>query len=101
MQAPMHPAVSPNPQPIFGGGSVYAMTQLSTSIPSYSLTNSQKENVYPQRPGEPECQHYVKTGDCKFGSSCRYHHPLDLVVPNTNFGLSPMGLPLRPVSIQS
>lgn len=97
-QAPIHPAVSPNPQPILGGGSVYAMTQLSTSFPSYSLTNSQKENVFPQRPGEPECQHYVKTRDCKFGSSCRYHHPLDLIVPNTNFGLSPMGLPLRPGS---
>lgn len=99
MQTPVHPAASSNTQPIFGGGPAYAMTQLSPSAHSYPLTKSEDEHAYPQRPGEPECQFYMKTGDCKFGSSCRYHHPLDWTVPNTNFSLSPMGLPLRPVSI--
>nr|XP_043628125.1 zinc finger CCCH domain-containing protein 32-like [Erigeron canadensis] len=94
-QASVHPAASPNTQPILGGPA-YAMTQLSSSIPSYPLTKTQKEHAYPQRPGEAECQFYIKTGDCKFGSSCRYHHPPEWTVPNTNFGLSPMGLPLRP-----
>ncbi|XP_024994159.1 zinc finger CCCH domain-containing protein 34 isoform X2 [Cynara cardunculus var. scolymus] len=37
-----------------------------------------------------------QTGDCRFGSSCRYHHPQEWNVPRTNFVLSPMGLPLRP-----
>ncbi|KAI3756091.1 hypothetical protein L1987_55904 [Smallanthus sonchifolius] len=95
-QAPVHPAAPPNTQPIFGGVHAYAMTQLSPLAHSYPLTKSQNEHAFPQRPGEPECQHYKKTGDCKFGSSCRYHHPLEWTVPNTNFGLSPMGLPLRP-----
>ncbi|KAK9077738.1 hypothetical protein SSX86_006075 [Deinandra increscens subsp. villosa] len=95
-QGPVHPAASPNTQSIFGGGPAYSMTQLSPSAHSYPLTKSQNEHAFPQRPGEPECQFYIKTGDCKFGSSCRYHHPLEWPVQNTNFGLSPMGLPLRP-----
>ncbi|KAE8706504.1 hypothetical protein F3Y22_tig00110392pilonHSYRG00097 [Hibiscus syriacus] len=31
----------------------------------------QRENVFPERPGQPECQFYMKTGDCKFGAVCR------------------------------
>ncbi|KAJ0802181.1 putative transcription factor C3H family [Helianthus annuus] len=95
-QAPVQPGASPNTQPFFGGGPAYAMTQLSPSANSYPLTKSQTEHAFPQRPGEPECQYYLNTGDCKFGPSCRYHHPPEWTVPNTNFGLSPMGLPLRP-----
>lgn len=101
MQASLHPSGSPSSQPIIGPGpgGGYAMTQLSPSAPSYPLTKSQKEqHVFPERPGEPECQFYMKTGDCKFGSSCRYHHPPEWNLPKSNFGLSPMGLPLRPVS---
>ncbi|KAH0853426.1 hypothetical protein HID58_093201 [Brassica napus] len=29
----------------------------------------------PERPGEPECAYYMKTGGCKFGSDCKFHHP--------------------------
>ncbi|KAL5975331.1 hypothetical protein ACLOJK_032010 [Asimina triloba] len=25
--------------------------------------------------GEKECAYYVKTGQCKFGSTCKFHHP--------------------------
>ncbi|XP_031128363.1 zinc finger CCCH domain-containing protein 34-like [Ipomoea triloba] len=106
--APLSPVASPNTQTTSGAGSVYGFTQLSSSAPAYSGTyvsvtssvapsaGSQKEHAFPQRPGEPECQHYMKTGDCKFGSSCRYHHPPDWSGPKTNFFLGPMGLPLRP-----
>ncbi|CAO2039216.1 unnamed protein product [Urochloa humidicola] len=34
--------------------------------------------VYPERPGEPECPFYMKTGSCKFGSNCKFHHPKEL-----------------------
>lgn len=51
----------------------------------------------PERPGEPECQHYMKTGNCKFRSACRYHHPKNRSQKPTCV-LSPAGLPLRPVS---
>ncbi|XP_021597348.1 zinc finger CCCH domain-containing protein 37-like isoform X1 [Manihot esculenta] len=33
--------------------------------------------VYPQRPGQTECDYYMKTGECKFGERCKFHHPID------------------------
>jgi hypothetical protein len=39
----------------------------------------------------------MKTGDCKFGITCRYHHPKDRAIPSPTCVLSPIGLPLRPV----
>ncbi|GAA0143517.1 RNA metabolism protein [Lithospermum erythrorhizon] len=59
--------------------------------------------LYPQRPGETECDFYIKTGICKFGDKCRFHHPLDRPT-NTmttteayqlNVKLSLAGLPRR------
>ncbi|RRT85280.1 hypothetical protein B296_00010662 [Ensete ventricosum] len=57
------------------------------------------ENIFPERPGQPECQFYMKTGDCKFGAVCKFHHPKERLVPVPNCVLSPLGLPLRPVSL--
>ncbi|XP_022771000.1 zinc finger CCCH domain-containing protein 32-like isoform X2 [Durio zibethinus] len=106
--APVSPVLSPGAQPAVGATSLYGLTQLSSSTPSLAgpypslpsstglSSSNQKEQTFPERPGEPECHYYMRTGDCKFGSSCRYHHPRDRVVPQTNCVLSPMGLPLRP-----
>ncbi|URE11792.1 zinc finger CCCH domain-containing protein [Musa troglodytarum] len=55
-----------------------------------------RENIFPERPGQPECQFYMKTGDCKFGAVCKFHHPRERLVPVPNCVLSPLGLPLRP-----
>ncbi|KAL4193463.1 hypothetical protein AMTRI_Chr06g199490 [Amborella trichopoda] len=67
---------------------------------SNSSTNQQQvavDDVFPERPGEPNCQYYMKTGDCKFRSSCRYNHPKDRVPTSSPMcSFSPMGLPLRP-----
>ncbi|KAE8679936.1 ERF086 protein [Hibiscus syriacus] len=38
----------------------------------------------------------MKTGCCKYGSSCRYHHPPEVFAPKADVILSPLGLPLRP-----
>lgn len=67
----------------------------SGSIPMgyYAL---QGDNVFPERPGQPECQYYMKTGDCKFGAVCRFHHPRERLIPAPDCLLSPLGLPLRP-----
>ncbi|XP_044452187.1 uncharacterized protein [Triticum aestivum] len=36
----------------------------------------QEESImYPERPGEPECAHYMRQGYCKFQMNCKYHHP--------------------------
>lgn len=69
---------------------------LSTSVPS---NVSHRDNKFPERPGQPECQFYMRTGDCKFGSTCKYHHPPDWSLSRTNCVLSPLGFPLRPVGI--
>lgn len=106
--APVSPVASPGTQPAVGSSSIYGVAPLSTSATAYTgsyqslpsslgpSSTSQKEHLFPERPGQPECQYYMKTGDCKFGSSCRYHHPPELVAPKTTPILSPMGLPLRP-----
>ncbi|KAJ7973623.1 Zinc finger CCCH domain protein [Quillaja saponaria] len=65
----------------------------SVPVGFYAL---QRENVFPERPGQPECQFYMKTGDCKFGTVCRFHHPRERLVPAPDCVLSPIGLPLRP-----
>ncbi|XP_057549077.1 zinc finger CCCH domain-containing protein 32 [Amaranthus tricolor] len=103
---PVSPALSPGVQPAAAGGSVYGVTPLSPSTPglagSYPLLSSAGQSItgvtehkFPERPGEPECQYYLKTGNCKYGSSCKYHHPPDQGTSAACF-LGPLGLPLRP-----
>lgn len=107
LQAPVSPVLSPGAQPAVGATSLYGVTPLSSSTPALARpylslpssanpsSSSQKEQAFPERPGELECQYYMRTGDCKFGSSCRYHHPRNRGSSGTV--LSPIGLPLRPV----
>lgn len=104
---------SSNPLPTVGMGPLYGITQLSPSVTAYtgvtgpylSITSagpsgsSQQEHAFPERPGQPECQSYLRTGACKYGPTCKYHHPPEWIAPTTNYMLSPLGLPLRPVSI--
>lgn len=67
----------------------------SVPVGFYAL---QRDNIFPERPDQPECQFYMKTGDCKFGAVCRFHHPRERQIPAPDCVLSPIGLPLRPVS---
>lgn len=66
------------------------------SVPS-GVYGLQRDNVFPERPNEPECQFYMKTGDCKFGPVCRFHHPRERTISIPDCMLSSLGLPLRPV----
>lgn len=107
-QAPLSPIASPNTQPTVGENPVYGATQLSSSAPAYTgpylsipsfdgpSRSNHREQSFPERPGQPECQYYIRTGSCKFGSSCRYHHPVEWSAEKAIFSLSHMGLPLRP-----
>uniref|UniRef100_A0A7N0U807 C3H1-type domain-containing protein n=1 Tax=Kalanchoe fedtschenkoi TaxID=63787 RepID=A0A7N0U807_KALFE len=93
-------------QPTAASSPLHGITQLSPSAPEYTglyssvspsvsgSSSSQKESGLPERPGQPECQYYMKTGDCKYGSSCRYHHPPELIRPETIS--EPANLPIRP-----
>eukprot|EP00250_Pteridium_aquilinum_P014220 c21854_g2_i1 orf=190-1461(+) len=67
-----------------------AATGLVHSIPL------SKEFIFPERPGQLECKYYIKTGDCKFGATCKYDHPKRRIVSLPNCTLSPTGFPLRP-----
>ncbi|KAL2245066.1 UNVERIFIED_CONTAM: Zinc finger CCCH domain-containing protein 37 [Sesamum indicum] len=59
--------------------------------------------IYPQRPGQLECDYYMKTGICKFGYNCKFHHPVDRSAPTAsaaesllqNVKLTLAGLPRR------
>uniref|UniRef100_A0A1D1XZF5 Zinc finger CCCH domain-containing protein ZFN-like n=1 Tax=Anthurium amnicola TaxID=1678845 RepID=A0A1D1XZF5_9ARAE len=77
-----------------GGQGSFSPYRVS-SVPM-GLYGLQRQNVFPERPGERECQYYMKTGDCKFGAMCRFHHPRERLNPPPNCMLSPLGLPLRP-----
>jgi hypothetical protein len=32
--------------------------------------------VYPVRPDSEDCSFYMRTGSCKYGSSCKFNHPV-------------------------
>ncbi|KAA8542151.1 hypothetical protein F0562_023303 [Nyssa sinensis] len=36
-----------------------------------ALNNSR----YPLRPGETKCWYFLKTGECNFDITCKFHHP--------------------------
>ncbi|KAK9692205.1 hypothetical protein RND81_09G248300 [Saponaria officinalis] len=90
----VYATVRQNDSPMSPSQGAYS-TYRSGSIPMgyYAL---QRDNVFPDRPGQPECQYYLKTGDCKFGAVCRFHHPRERLIPAPDCHLSPLGLPLRP-----
>lgn len=33
--------------------------------------------VYPERPGVPDCSYYLRNGSCGYGPNCRFNHPSD------------------------
>ncbi|GMJ00091.1 hypothetical protein like AT5G63260 [Hibiscus trionum] len=75
----------------------YVMNNPGTETAAY--THNQPQMVadeFPARPGQPECSYFLRTGDCKFKSNCKYHHPRNRVAKPTPFALSDKGLPLRP-----
>ncbi|PSS35266.1 Zinc finger CCCH domain-containing protein [Actinidia chinensis var. chinensis] len=69
------------------------------STPAMSLTSqayiSSQLEEFPERPGQPECEYFIRTGYCKYKSACRYHHPKHQF-PKAECVLSDNGLPLRP-----
>lgn len=96
------PFYNPSHQGETSGGAQGKFSSYRPSSVAMGLyTAIPRENVFPDRPGQPECQFYMKTGDCKFGAVCRFHHPRERSIPAPNCVLSPLGLPLRPVSFPS
>ncbi|XP_022737036.1 LOW QUALITY PROTEIN: zinc finger CCCH domain-containing protein 67-like [Durio zibethinus] len=89
--------VYPPPERGFHPTPAYVMSNPSTEATVY--THHQPQMVvdeFPVRPGQPECSYFMKTGDCKFKSNCKYHHPKDRVAKSAPCAFSDKGLPLRP-----
>ncbi|KAL9248026.1 hypothetical protein vseg_021392 [Gypsophila vaccaria] len=64
--------------------------------PAHQQQLQMQNGEFPERAGQPECEYYMKTGQCKFKSSCKYHHPRSRVPTSLQCALSEKGLPLRP-----
>lgn len=64
----------------------------------HSQSGSSNQPYFPERPDQPECQYYMKTGSCKYGTSCKYNHPKERNISLANYTVGPHGLPLRPVN---
>ncbi|KAK6261872.1 hypothetical protein QUC31_007688 [Theobroma cacao] len=104
----------PPPNPEWNGyqTTVYAPERNLHPTPAYVMNNPSTETAvythhqpqmlvdeFPVRPGQPECSYFMKTGDCKFKSNCKYHHPKNRVAKPSPCTLSDKGLPLRPTSV--
>lgn len=46
-------------------------------------TGATSVQVLPQRPNEPDCIYFLRNGRCKYGSICKFHHPLSGPTQNT------------------
>ncbi|XP_057466019.1 zinc finger CCCH domain-containing protein 43-like isoform X2 [Actinidia eriantha] len=51
---------------------------------------------YPERPGQPECSYFMKTGACKYKSGCKFDHPKNRIPKMAPCALNDKGLPIRP-----
>ena len=50
-----------------------------TGDASSLMAASTSIQVLPQRPTEPNCMYFLRNGKCKYGATCKFHHPLDAI----------------------
>ncbi|KAL6280967.1 hypothetical protein ACE6H2_017848 [Prunus campanulata] len=75
----------------------YVMNHSVTETNAYEQYPQQQQvEELPQRPGQPVCIYFSTTGDCKFKSNCKYHHPKYQTAVPPSCALNDKGLPLRP-----
>ncbi|CAH8346211.1 unnamed protein product [Eruca vesicaria subsp. sativa] len=68
----------------------------NNSLAATSSFSQLSAEEFPERPDQPECSYYVKTGDCKFKYKCKYHHPKNRLPKQSPSSFNDKGLPLRP-----
>ncbi|KAK8325285.1 hypothetical protein V6Z12_A11G041800 [Gossypium hirsutum] len=89
--------IYPPPERILHPTPAYVMSNPSTETTVYTQNQPQMVvDEFPVRPGQPGCSYFLKTGDCKFKSNCKYHHPKNRFAKPAPCALSDKGLPLRP-----
>jgi len=50
------------------------VVRVPTEAGGHNISTSTSEDL-PSRPGNQPCNHFLKTGTCKFGSTCKFDHP--------------------------
>lgn len=50
---------------------------LNTGDSGMGEMQAQVLQLLPQRPGEQDCIYFLRNGRCKYGATCKYHHPID------------------------
>lgn len=81
-----HPPQPPLQAVVNGRGTVMmSLGRSSSDVPHQLVVNplgtdpsgSMMLQFLPQRPEEPDCIYFLKNGRCKYGATCRYHHPIN------------------------
>ena len=77
-----HPPQSPlgGPTAVMNGNAVVLSVARKNDTPQMVWNPAGGDvgvQLLPQRPDEPNCIFFLKNGRCKYGSTCRYHHPLN------------------------
>ncbi|KAK6920587.1 Zinc finger, CCCH-type [Dillenia turbinata] len=106
---PPNQGIPPNPEWLAYQAPVYPSERTLHPPPTYLINNQLTEtkvytqqqqqimvDEFPERPGQPECGYFLKTGDCKYRSGCKFHHPKNRITQSSPCILSDKGLPLRP-----
>eukprot|EP00579_Thalassiosira_antarctica_P025640 CAMPEP_0202006476 /NCGR_PEP_ID=MMETSP0905-20130828/11221_1 /ASSEMBLY_ACC=CAM_ASM_000554 /TAXON_ID=420261 /ORGANISM="Thalassiosira antarctica, Strain CCMP982" /LENGTH=621 /DNA_ID=CAMNT_0048564235 /DNA_START=184 /DNA_END=2049 /DNA_ORIENTATION=- len=60
-----------------------ASNATSGEASSHLMAASTSVQVLPQRPTEPNCIYFLRNGKCKYGATCKFHHPLDAINRNS------------------
>jgi Zinc finger C-x8-C-x5-C-x3-H type (and similar) len=66
-----------------GAGAGAPHSLLCNPIGTDPASGSMILQFLPQRPDEPDCIYFLKNGRCKYGATCRYHHPIAPYQPNS------------------
>ena len=69
-----------------------ASQQIVLNTVDGSGTSAMALQFLPQRPDEPDCIYFLRNGRCKYGATCRYHHPVSFAQNNS---VSASGTPAR------
>lgn len=82
-----HPPQSSVTAALVGGGTVVMNVGRKTDVPQIVVNSLAGEatasgtpmmlQFLPQRPEEQDCIFFLKNGRCKYGATCRYHHPIN------------------------
>ncbi|KAK4484382.1 hypothetical protein RD792_006961 [Penstemon davidsonii] len=70
--------ILPIPLPIklkFVAVEVMSRLKMESSDDNGRVGDEPGPGLYPERPGEPDCIYYLRTGTCGYGSNCRFNHP--------------------------